>query len=160
MKKQRKHPKKILQNKMIQNLRQITQCAFFTFVLLLLGGCHNSELIVDKELDQVKKICTDVLIQEGFEISSQEKYLITSLWKVKLSPYQRQGSKNKANILLKQSGDKLNIKIFVEEYLNYTTQDYLNPQNALWVKNGRNRLQEKWLISLIKSKCSLIRLGE
>ncbi|WP_372367249.1 hypothetical protein [Candidatus Uabimicrobium sp. HlEnr_7] len=128
---------------------------YFFFIIQICSCNTHSQLTVTADTQSVQKFCKDILIQEGFEIDIDKSDYINTDWKINLSPYQKKGRKEKAEIFIKPYNTQVKLEVIVAQYINYTTQDYLEKKNAAWVKNGRNRAREKWLIALIKNKLLL-----
>ena len=135
--------------------RWILKLQYFALLVYICGCSCSSKLIVTSNVLSVHDICRDILIQEGFEIAVNKPQYLATNWKVNLSPYQQKGRKEKTQIQIKPHNAQIKLEIIVAQYINYTTQDYLDETSAIWVKSGRNRMREKWLIALIKNKLLL-----
>ena len=141
--------------KSVKKKSLIHKWQYFVLLVYICGCSCHSELIISSDISSARDICKDILIQEGFEIAVNKPQYLSTNWKVNLSPYQKKGRKEQTQIQIKPHNAQIKLEVIVAQYINYSTQDYLNETSATWVKSGRNRMREKWLIALIKNKLLL-----
>ncbi len=149
---------------------------FLPIISLFIFGCGEHWQIIQpitQPQEEIWEICQSVIQICGYKENSQQSidskteqslnlqktlYHWKSQWLYHLQPLRSTGSRSCLHITLEpylQEKNTWQIRLKVVKQKNHATDDYMNPNLAIWLADGYDLQQEIFLSNLIQTKLYL-----